>query len=340
MTISKTDEPLLTVTNLVVDLASNAATRRRRSVIRAVAGVDLSITSGETMALVGESGCGKSTLAYTVMGIVSPASGSIRVGELDVVGANAADLREIRRQVQMVFQDPYGSLNPRRRIGASIAEPMLNYKTQHKDDVRMVVDELLDQVGLDVSVAARYPDELSGGQLQRVCIARAIATKPRLLICDEATSSLDVSVQAQILQLLRQIQESSGISLLFITHNLAVVRQLCARTTVMYLGKIVEVGSTSELFGNPQHPYTKALVRSAPDVDSNTTKGAITVMIRGETPSPVSPPQGCRFHPRCPLMTDQCINDEPFMQPLSNVNDGRQVACWNSRHVQAWNPTS
>lgn len=328
------------ITNLVVDLASNTATRRRRSVIRAVAGVDLSITSGETMALVGESGCGKSTLAHTVMGIVSPTSGSIRVGELDVVGANAADLREIRRQVQMIFQDPYSSLNPRRRIGASIAEPMLNYKTQRKDDVRMVVDELLDQVGLGVSVAARYPDELSGGQLQRVCIARAIATKPRLLICDEATSALDVSVQAQILQLLRQIQESSGISLLFITHNLAVVRQLCARTTVMYLGKIVEVGPTSELFSNPQHPYTKGLVRSAPDVDSNATKGAITVMIRGETPSPAAPPHGCRFHPRCPLMTDRCVNHEPSMESLSNGNGERQVACWNSRHVQAWNPTS
>ncbi len=338
MKSSQIESPLIEVSDVHIVHARSSSTLRKISHVKAVAGIDLKIEYGETVALVGESGCGKSTLANAIIGVVKPSQGRIEVCGIDVANASTKARHEARKSVQMVFQDPYSSLNPRRQIGSSIAEPALNFKLVSKGRIREHVEGLLRQVGLDPSVASRYPDQLSGGQLQRVCIARAISIKPKLLICDEATSSLDVSVQAQILDLLHQVQRESGLALLIITHNLAVVRQLCSRTAVMYLGKIVEVGPTVDVFLSPQHPYTKALLRSGLDLEDSSGKGVISQVIQGEMPSPSDPPSGCRFHTRCQLATDVCALNEPPLQTTSAELNSRAVACWHSDLVTDWEP--
>ena len=300
-------------------------------------GVNLTVRRGEVLGLVGESGCGKSTLARTILQLVPTTGGTVVLNGRNLADSSARELLAARRDLQMVFQDPYNSLNPRRRIGSSIAEPALNYGLVEKRGVAAHIERLLDLVGLDPSVAPRYPDQLSGGQLQRVCIARALSISPQLLICDEATSSLDVSVQAQILELLRRIQSDTGLALLVITHNLAVVRQLCNRTAVMYLGKIVEEGPTADVFVKSQHPYTKCLLRSGLDLEDANLKGSISQVIQGEMPSPSAPPSGCRFHTRCELATENCGRDEPPLR-LTAADSDRKVACWHSEQVADWEP--
>lgn len=338
MTGSKTQTAVIELNDVCVTHTRASSMFRKVSPVQAVAGINLLVNAGETVAIVGESGCGKSTLASAIVGAIKPSGGRIRVCGIDITNANADEIRKVRKNVQMVFQDPYNSLNPRRRIGASIAEPALNYDLVDKRRIREHVEQLLNLVGLDSAVASRYPDQLSGGQLQRVCIARALSISPQLLICDEATSSLDVSVQAQILELLRRIQSDTGLALLMITHNLAVVRQLCNRTAVMYLGKIVEEGPTTGVFVKSQHPYTKCLLRSGLDLEDVNRKGSISQVIQGEMPSPSNPPSGCRFHTRCDLATENCGRDEPQLRSTAMVDDEWKVACWHSDRVAGWEP--
>jgi peptide/nickel transport system ATP-binding protein len=266
-----------------------------KAVVRAVEGVDFQITRGETFALVGESGCGKSTLARCVVGLLAPTAGSVAFSG---------------RRVQMIFQNPYASLNPRWRIFDIIAEPVRAYRLVDAVNIDRRVKELLDMVGLSVADARKYPHQFSGGQRQRISIARALAGEPDLLVCDEPTSSLDVSVQAQILNLLKDVQRELKLSYLFISHNLPVVYQMADRVGVMYLGKIVEMATTDRLFAAPQHPYTRMLLAAVPQLDGVRISGDVPV---GDLPSPIEPPPGCRFHPRCPLAFERCRSEEPQM---------------------------
>jgi peptide/nickel transport system ATP-binding protein len=268
---------------------------RRIAVVRAVEGVDFQIARGETFALVGESGCGKSTLARCVVGLLAPTAGSIAFSG---------------RRVQMIFQNPYASLNPRWRIFDIIAEPVRAYRLVDAANIDRRVKELLEMVGLSVADARKYPHQFSGGQRQRISIARALAGEPDLLVCDEPTSSLDVSMQAQILNLLKDVQRELKLSYLFISHNLPVVYQMADHVGVMYLGKIVEMATTDRLFAAPQHPYTRMLLAAVPQLDSARIGGDVPV---GDLPSPIEPPPGCRFHPRCPLAFEQCRSEEPQM---------------------------
>ncbi len=280
-------------------------------VIKAVDGVGFSIRRGETFSLVGESGCGKSTLARLVAGLDKPTSGSTRF----------ADAAHKRHRVQMIFQDPYASLNPRYRVGTAIAEPIRFQKLLPEPQVMPRVHELLRQVGLAPADALKFPHEFSGGQRQRVSIARALAGNPSFLVCDEPTSALDVSVQAQILNLLRQLQQQLGLTCLFISHNLAVINFVSHDVGVMYLGRLVEVAPTRTLFEAPKHPYTQLLLAALPQLDA---RGRDKSPITGEIPSPLNPPSGCTFHPRCPHANDRCRSENP---QLLAQEDGAQIAC-------------
>ena len=268
---------------------------RETAVVRAVEGVNFQIARGETFALVGESGCGKSTLARCVVGLLAPTAGSVAF---------------YGRRVQMIFQNPYASLNPRWRIFDIIAEPARAYRLVDSTTVERRVNGLLEMVGLNVADSRKYPHQFSGGQRQRISIARALAGEPDLLVCDEPTSSLDVSVQAQILNLLKDVQRELKLSYLFISHNLPVVYQMSDHVGVMYLGKIVESARTDRLFATPRHPYTRMLLAAVPQLDGARIGGDVPV---GELPSPIDPPPGCRFHPRCPLAFDRCRREEPAM---------------------------
>ena len=281
---------------------------RHNAVVRAVEGVDFQIARGETFALVGESGCGKSTLARCVVGLLAPTAGSVTFSG---------------RRIQMIFQNPYASLNPRWRIFDIIAEPVRAYRLVDAANIERRVKELLEMVGLSIADARRYPHQFSGGQRQRISIARALAGEPDLLVCDEPTSSLDVSVQAQILNLLKDVQCKLKLSCLFISHNLPVVYQMADHVGVMYLGKIVEMAATDRLFAAPQHPYTRMLLAAVPQLDGARIGGDVPV---GDLPSPIEPPPGCRFHPRCPLAFERCRREEPQM-----IDD---VACHAVRAVQ------
>lgn len=268
---------------------------RHNAVVRAVEGVDFQIARGETFALVGESGCGKSTLARCVVRLLAPTAGSVAFSG---------------RRLQMIFQNPYASLNPRWRIFDIIAEPVRAYRLVDPVNIERRVKELLEMVGLSVADARKYPHQFSGGQRQRISIARALAGEPDLLVCDEPTSSLDVSVQAQILNLLKDVQRELKLSYLFISHNLPVVYQMADHVGVMYLGKIVEMAATDRLFAAPQHPYTRMLLAAVPQLDGARIGGDVPV---GDLPSPIEPPPGCRFHPRCPLAFERCRREEPQM---------------------------
>ncbi|QTF08734.1 ATP-binding cassette domain-containing protein [Brenneria izadpanahii] len=293
-------------------------------VVQAVNGVDLDIARGETVALVGESGCGKSTLANTLVGLQKPVAGSVRIGGEQVVGAGAKALKAIRRQVQMIFQDPALSLDPRATIGAAIGEPLLACGLARGNALRVRVAELLQQVGLRPEHAERYPHQFSGGQRQRVVIARALALEPALVICDEPVSALDVSVRAQILNLLVALQQRTGVAYLFVSHDLAVVRHICDRVVVMYLGRFVESAPRDTFFANPRHPYSQALIAAVPQADPAVQRGRQGFILGGELPSPARIPPGCAFHTRCPLATDLCARQRPELTPRS---DGAQVAC-------------
>ena len=301
------DAPLLKVRDLRVHFPTE------NTIVRAVDGVDFELRAGETLALVGESGCGKSTLARALVGLNPITSGSAELDGRTITGLSRAASRPFRRELQLVFQDPYASLNPRFTIAQTLAEALLLHDKATRSNVDAKVCELLGQVGLDPELRARYPHEFSGGQRQRISIARALAVEPRLLLCDEVTSALDVSIQAQILDLLRSVQQKLGLSYLFITHDLGVVRYIAHRVAVMYVGQIVELRDTESLFESPAHPYTQALLASIPRV-SRTERAHQP--LAGEVPSPARPPSGCRFHPRCSQAFERCPKEMPDVYPV------------------------
>ena len=301
--------------------------RKPRVLLRAVDGVSLAIRRGETLGLVGESGCGKSTVARLIVGLYAPTRGRIVYDGVVLAGegaalADSARLRRARRSMQMIFQDPYASLNPRWRVSDIVAEPLLAQdEALPRDEVEERVGALLGQVGLAAADGVKYPHQFSGGQRQRISIARALATEPAFLVCDEPTSALDVSVQAQVLNLMRELQRRLALTYLFISHNLAVVHHVADRVGVMYLGRIVELAPTPQLFGEPLHPYTRMLLDAVPDLRMT---GASRTAVAGEVPNPLDPPSGCAFHPRCPHADDRCRREPPA---LTAAPHGGEVAC-------------
>jgi peptide/nickel transport system ATP-binding protein len=292
--------------------------------VRALDDVSLSVLPGETLGLVGESGCGKSTLAKLVMRLFPVTAGSIHFNGIDLATASERDLREYRAQLQMVFQDPFASLNPRETIGRILEQPLVVHRRGGRSERRDRVDDLLRRVGLRPEIAGRYPHELSGGQRQRVGIARALILHPRMIVCDEAVSALDVSVRAQVLNLLLDLRSEFAVTSLFISHDLAVVRHVSDRVAVMYLGQLVEQADRDSLWREPLHPYTRALIAAAPATNPAAAKARQRVPLKGDLPSAIDPPPGCRFHPRCPVATARCHSEAPA---LREVGAGRKVAC-------------
>ena len=296
--------------------------RRTVATVKAVDGVTLDIAPGETLCLVGESGCGKSTVGRLILRLMEPTAGSVHLRGVDVTHLGDNAMRPHRRHAQMVFQDPYASLNPRLTVGTIVGEPLENYGDLDRRARREKVAALLDRVGLRAEAMRRYAFEFSGGQRQRLGIARALALDPGLIVADEAVSALDVSVQAQVLNLLMDLQEERGIAYLFISHDLGVVEQIGHRIAVMYLGEIVELAPKTAIFASPIHPYTEALIAAAPIPDPRAKTDRI--VLEGDIPSPMNPPAGCRFHTRCPIAVDRCRTDAPS---LRNVAPGHEVAC-------------
>ena len=293
-----------------------------RLLLHAVDDVSFEIARGETLALVGESGCGKSTIARMLVGLYKPSRGQVRFDGVDLSDLSRPGGRQMRSRLQMIFQDPYASLNPRWKVADIIAEPIRVHRTMTGEDaIATRIEALLRQVGLSGADAAKYPHQFSGGQRQRLSIARALASRPDFLVCDEPTSALDVSVQAQVLNLMRDIQRADGLTYLFISHNLAVVNHVADRVGVMYLGRIVELAPKRRLFEMPQHPYTRMLLDAIPVIDGS---GKTRTAVSGEVPNPLKPPSGCTFHPRCPLARDRCRSERPLLRSSA---DGSQVAC-------------
>lgn len=294
--------------------------RKPRTMLKAVDGVSFTINRGETLALVGESGCGKSTMARLLVGLYPLTRGEIQIDGESIAELNGPKGPLLRRRLQMIFQDPYASLNPRWRVGRIIAEPLKAHTKMSVAEQDARVDELLRQVGLDPADKSRYPHQFSGGQRQRISIARALAVRPEFLVCDEPTSALDVSVQAQVLNIMKDLQRELGLTYLFISHNLAVVHHVADRVGVMYLGRIVEIASRDELFQNPRHPYTRMLLSAIPDIEG---QGKARTPVAGEVPNPLNPPSGCTFHPRCPHARDICRETAPNAVKIG----GTEVAC-------------
>jgi len=299
---------------------------RARGVVSAVDGVSLAVAPGQTLAVVGESGCGKSTLARLLLRLIEPDAGRIELDGQDLRALDERALLRARRQVQMVFQDPFGSLNPRMSAGDTLAEPLRLHAVVPASERATRVRRLLDQVGLPAEAAQRYPHEFSGGQRQRLAIARALAAGPKLLVCDEPVSALDVSIQAQILNLLADLQHELGLAYVFISHDLAVVRQVATEVAVMYLGRFVETGPASQVFARPRHPYTQALLGAVPVADP--ARRGTRVVLGGDVPSPLEPPPGCRFHTRCPHADERCRQEAP---PLPA--EAHAVACWHTQRI-------
>jgi oligopeptide/dipeptide ABC transporter ATP-binding protein len=290
--------------------------QKKVGAVHAVDGVDLEIYPGETLGLVGETGCGKSTLARVAMRLHDTTAGRILLEGRDITHLKGEELRALRRDMQMVFQDPYASLNPRKTVGTIVGGPLRLHKTVPKDKVRGSVQELMELVGLNPEHYNRYPHEFSGGQRQRIGVARAIALKPKLIVCDEPVSALDVSIQAQILNLLTDLQNELNLTYLFIAHDLSVVKHIADRVAVMYLGKIAEAATGDKLYTQPKHPYTGALLSAVPIADPRLAKTKRRIILEGDVPSPISPPTGCRFHPRCYKAQERCSVDEPELREL------------------------
>lgn len=296
----------------------------KKATVQAVNGISLDIYKGETLGMVGESGCGKSTAGLTILQLYRPTAGKVFYQDTELTALKENELRSLRPKMQIVFQDPYSTLNPRMTVGAAIAEPMQTHNLLPKGKQDARVAELLKIVGLNPSYANRYPHEFSGGQRQRICIARALACNPDFIVCDEPISALDVSIQAQVINLLQDLQEEFGLTYLFVAHDLSVVRHICDRIAVMYLGQVVELAPKNPLFERPFHPYTQALLSAVPKPDPLHERKRERIILTGDVPSPINPPSGCRFHPRCPLAMDVCAKETPAWKEISPE---RWVAC-------------
>ncbi|QFF97733.1 dipeptide ABC transporter ATP-binding protein [Psychrobacillus glaciei] len=319
----KEKSPLLKVSDLKQHFAlKKEAIFQPKQVVKAVDGINFDLYPGETLSIVGESGCGKSTTGRSILRLDEPTDGDVLFKGESLLKMNKKELRNVRGNIQVIFQDPYASLNPRRTIRQMLEEAMAIQKVlpPNQREARML--ELMKHVGLRPEYLERYPHEFSGGQRQRIGIARALAVNPEIIICDEAVSALDVSIQAQILNLLKKLQKDYDLTFLFISHDLSVVRHISDRVMVMYLGKVVEIADKSSLFNNPMHPYTKALLSAIPVIDE--TKRRERIILKGDVPSPINPPTGCRFHTRCPFATERCRQEEPL---LREVDTNHSVAC-------------
>jgi oligopeptide/dipeptide ABC transporter ATP-binding protein len=295
-----------------------------KQVVRAVDGVTFSIRRGETLGLVGESGCGKTTVGRCILRLIEPTGGEVRFDDRDLAGLGRSELRQMRRRMQIIFQDPYSSLNPRMKVGAIVGEPLDIHRVGTKAERKDRVAELLRVVGLDPDYAGRYPHQFSGGQRQRIGIARALALNPDFIVADEPVSALDVSVQAQVVNLLQDLQEQFGLTYLFISHGLAVVKHISSRVGVMYLGKLVELAPSEAIYAEPRHPYTQALLAAIPIPDPDAARPDAK-RLGGDVPNPIAPPAGCRFHTRCPHAMDRCRAEEP---PFKEVAPGHFTACF------------
>ncbi|MGB7587102.1 MAG: dipeptide ABC transporter ATP-binding protein [Solirubrobacterales bacterium] len=331
-TPSSNGGPLLEVSELVkhFPIKSGVLIDREVARVRAVDGVSFSVNEGETLGLVGESGCGKSTLCRTVLQLLEPTSGSVRFDGREIAGASRREMRPLRREMQMIFQDPYASLNPRKRVGQIIGDPMRFNDIVSGDGVRREVQELMKRVGLQPEHYNRFPHEFSGGQRQRIGIARALGLRPRLIVADEPVSALDVSIQAQIINLLEDLQQEFKLTYVFVAHDLGVVRHVSDRIAVMYLGKIVESAPAERLYTQPIHPYTAALLSAVPIPDPKENRAREQQVLEGDVPSPIDPPPACRFHTRCPLATEICSQVEP---ELKGHGGGRIAACHHPLNV-------
>jgi oligopeptide transport system ATP-binding protein len=329
ITPTQAEAPILSVRDLKIHFAVRSGLFLRASddAIKAVDGLTFDVRRGETLGLVGESGCGKTSAGRALLRLTEPTSGEVRFEGTDVVSATGSGLRKLRRRMQMVFQDPYASLNPRQSVGDLLAEPIRVHGLRRGAAVRARVAELIDLVGLRASAIDGYPHEFSGGQRQRIGIARALAVEPQFLVCDEPVSALDVSIQAQVINLLEDLQNELGLSYLFIAHDLSVVRHISHRVAVMYLGKIVEIATSSSLYRQPLHPYTRALMSAVPIPDPDLETRRQRIVLTGDVPSPLRPPTGCRFHTRCPIAIAKCSSAEP---PLQGAGADHMVACWRA----------
>jgi oligopeptide transport system ATP-binding protein len=320
-------EVLLSVRNLVKRFpVKGGILGREVASVKAVQDVSFDIYRGETLGLVGESGCGKSTLGRCILRLIEPTSGEVYFKGKNILELDSGEMRSLRRNMQIVFQDPFASLNPRMTIEEILGEPLVIHKiATSKEERRKLIYELLDLVGLRRESISRYPHEFSGGQRQRICIARALAVKPEFLVCDEPVSALDVSIQAQIVNLMQDLQKELKLTYLFIAHDLKVVEHISNRVAVMYLGKIAEMASAEELYAKPAHPYTRALLSAIPIPDPTYKKER--VILQGDVPSPIHPPGGCFFHPRCPEAKDQCKTEVPALRSSDRGTDGHRAAC-------------
>ncbi len=301
--------------------------RRDREVVHALEGIDLDVRRGETLGIVGETGCGKSTLARCIARLYDITAGEVVFDGRDISKLGPRQMRPLRREMQVIFQDPYGSLNPRRRVGSIIGDPFAIHGLADGAERKRKVQEVMELVGLKPEHYNRFPAEFSGGQRQRIGVARALALQPKLIICDEPVSALDVSIQAQIINLLADLQAELKLTYIFIAHDLSVVRHVSDRVAVMYLGKVTELGPTQELYGTPRHPYTNALLSAVPVPDPSESSKRQRIVLVGDVPSPIHPPSGCRFHPRCPKAAATCLTDDPALVPRLGDPDGHRAAC-------------
>jgi oligopeptide/dipeptide ABC transporter ATP-binding protein len=323
MTDNATADNLIEVENLTKYFPVRGGVLQRTiAQVKAVEGVSFAVRRGETLGLVGESGCGKTTIGRMLVRLIDPTSGSIKFDGRDILQAKGTDLKNLRREMQIIFQDPFSSLDPRTPVGDSIGEGLLVHGVRNGRERHRQVLEIMHKVGLEDYHAKRYPHEFSGGQRQRIGIARALVLQPKFLVCDEPVSALDVSIQSQVLNLLKQLQREFGLTYIFIAHNMSVVEHISDRVAVMYLGKMVELADRIELYRNPEHPYTQALLSAIPVHNPKIKRERI--LLKGDVPSPLNPPNGCRFHPRCPVAIEVCSHQEP---PLIDLGGGHLAAC-------------